>query len=181
MKSGIRFAVGFAFLVAMLITPSAMAIDATPVPEFIGDPIEIVQPVLTGGEKAGYQGTLRIYMSEPFSRYTDLYDDNYAFGLLDWAENPVTLNIGDGVLLTHNVQWDASNAGFVVDPDNLVAQAVVSNGTPYMQYSDPPGGAAFWAYWADAAAQAAPGVPGQNLSNQDFTHTVFIEELTQKY
>lgn len=181
MKSGIRFTVGFAFVVAMLITPAAMAIDATPVPEYTGETIEIVQPVSGGGDKAQYQGTLRIYMSEPFSRYTDLYDDNYAFGLLDWAGNTMTLNINDGELYTHNVQWDASSSGFVVDPDNLVAQAIVFNGTPYIQYADPPSGAAFWAYWTEAAAQAAPGVPGQNLSNNDFTHTVFIEELTQKY
>lgn len=181
MKSGNRFMIGFALLMAMLITPATMATDATPVPEFIGNPIQIVQPVFSGGEKAGYQGSLRIYMSEPFSRYTDLFDDNYAFGLLAWAGNIVTLNIGVGVLFTHQVQWDASNAGFSVDPDNLVAQAIVFNGTPYIQYSNPPSGNAFWAYWADAAAQAAPGVPGQDFKSVDFTHTVFIEELTQKY
>ncbi|MDH3892257.1 MAG: hypothetical protein OEV49_14360 [candidate division Zixibacteria bacterium] len=181
MKSGIRFAVVLALIVAISIMPMAQAFDATPVPELIGDPIELVQPV-SGGEKSLYQGTLRIYMSEPVSRYTDLNNDNYAFGMLDWAGPTVTLSINDLEVYTHVVQWDASDNGFYsIDPDNLVAQSVVFNATPYTQYSDPPSGNPFFAYWAEAAAMAAPGAPGQNISNQDYTHTVFVEELTQKY
>ena len=179
MKSGIRLTVGFAFLLAMLVTPAVMAFDATPLPAYEGEQIEIVQPV-TGGD-ALYQGTLRIFMSEPVSRYTDLDGNKYGYGMLDWGCPIQTLNIGDGTIYTYQSQWDASDNGFSVDSDNLVAQAVVFNGTPYIQYSDPPGGNSFWAYWADAAAMAAPGVPGQDFKSVDFTHTVFVEELTQKY
>lgn len=179
MKSGIRFTVGFAFLAAMLITPVAMADDATPAPVYTGEPIEIVQPVTSGGRDL-YQGTLRIFMSEPVSRYKDAANDPYEFGFLRFAD-VVGLNINTGEVYTHEVTWDASNAGFTgVDPDNIVAQAVCFDPTPYTNYSDPPSGNPFFAYWADAAAMAAPGVPGQDLKNGDFTHTVYIEECTAR-
>ncbi len=181
MRSGIRLTVSFVLIAALLITPAAMAIDATPAPEYNGDPIEIVQPVTSGGDRDTYTGTLRIFMSEPESRYTDNYGAKYEFGFLRFAD-VVGLNINTGEVYTHEVTWDASDAGFTgVDPDNIVAQAVCFDPTPHTNYSDPPTGAPFFAYWADAAAQAAPGVPGQDFKSVDFTHTVFIEECTQKY
>ena len=180
MRSGIRLTISFVLIAALLITPAVMAIDATPMPERIGDPVEVVQPVTSGG-KDTYQGTLRIYMSEPVSRYSDYYNAKYEFGFLGWAAIQ-GLNINTGETYTHQVTWDAGNAGFSgVDPDNIVAQAVVFDPTPHTAYSDPPTGRPFFAYWADAAAQATPGAPGQNVSNLDFTHTVFVEEVTQKY
>jgi hypothetical protein len=180
MKSGIRLTVVLALIVALAVTPVAMAIEATPAPDYIGDPVELVQPVASGGRDV-YQGTLRIFMSEPESRYTDLNNVPYAFGFLRFAD-VVGLNINTGEIYEHNVQWDASNAGFSgVDSDNIVAQAVCFDPTPHTNYSDPPSGAPFFAYWADGAAMAAPGVPGQDFKSVDFTHTVFIEECTQKY
>ncbi len=177
MRNGIRLTVRFVLIVALLITPAAMAIDATPAPEYIGDPVEVVQSV-TSGDRDTYQGTLRIFMSEPVSRYKDADNDPYEFGFLRFAD-VVGLNINTGEVYTHEVTWDASNAGFSgVDPDNIIAQAVAFDPTPHMQYSDPPTGNPFYAYWADAAAQAAPGQIGQDVSNLDFTHTVFIEECT---
>ena len=180
MKNGIRLAILLALGWAVSIAPVAMAIDATPVPELIGDPIEVVQPTMGGDDL--YQGTLRIIMSEPTSRYTDLNNDKYAFGMLDWAGPTQTLNIADGGLYSYQVQWDASVNGFGgVYPDNFVAQAVVAEGTPYTQYADPPSGNAFFAYWVNAAAQASVDLPGQDFKSVDFTHTVYVEELTQKY
>lgn len=180
MKTGMKLAIVFALIWVVSVAPIAMAIEASPVPKLIGDPVEMVQSVSGDGDRELYQGRLRIYMSEPVSRYTDLYNDNYGYGMLDWAGPTVTLSINDGAVFTYQVQWDASSSGFSVDPDNLVAQAVVFNSTAHAQYSDPPSGSPFFAYWADAAAQAAPGVPGQDFKSVDFTHTVFIEELTQK-
>ncbi len=181
MRSGIRSTVSFVLIAALLITPAAMAIDVSLAPEYIGDPIEIVQPVASGGDRDTYTGTLRIFMSEPESRYTDQGGKKYEFGFLRFAD-VAGLNINTGEVYTHEVTWDASNAGFTgVNPDNIVAQAVCFDPTPHTNYSDPPTGAPFFAYWADAAAQAAPGVPGQDFKSVDFTHTVFIEECTQKY
>ena len=179
MRSSIRLTVSFAFIVAMLITPATMAIDATPVAAYIGEPIEIVQPA-TSDSKDTYQGTMRIFISEPESRYTDFYGAKYQFGFLDWGAIQA-LNINTGEVYTHVVTWDASDAGFTgVNPDNIVAQAVLFNSTPYTNYSDPPTRNPFFAYWVDAAAQALPGFPGQNISDLDFTHTVFVEKVTQK-
>ncbi len=140
MRSGIRLTVSFILIAALLITPAAMAIDATPAPEYNGDPIEIVQPVASGGDRDTYQGTLRIFMSEPESRYTDQGGKKYEFGFLRFAD-VVGLNINTGEVYTHEVTWDASNAGFTgVDPDNIVAQAVCFDPTPHTNYS----GSAQW-------------------------------------
>lgn len=179
MKNGIGLTVGFAFLLAMLITPAAMAVENAKLsPATTGELIEIVPAAASGGRDL-YQGTLRIYMSEPVSRYRDYNNARYEFGFLDFAAVQ-GLAIADGEVYTHEVTWDASVSGFTgVDPDNIIAQVAVFNPTPYTAYSNPPSGAPFFAYWTDAAAEATPGVPGQNVENQDFTHTVFVEEATR--
>lgn len=179
MRSGIRSTVSFVLIAALLITPAAMAIDVSLAPEYVGDPIEIVQPVASGSDRDTYTGTLRIAISEPVSRYVDQTQNHWEFGFLGWAAIQ-GLNIADGAVYTHNVHWDASSAGYGgVDPENIVAQAVAFDPTPHTQYSDPPTGNPFFAYWTDAAAMAAPGVPGQDFKSVDFTHTVFVEKVTQ--
>jgi len=182
MRSGIRLMIVLAAIVALSIAPVAKAIEATPMPDIIGDPIGLVFPQAADGDRATYQGNLRIYMSEPTSRYTDLNGVKYGFGFLNWAGN-VGVNILDGEVFTWQTTWDASsNGGFNgVTVGNICAQAILSDPTPHTQYSDPPTGAPFFAYWTDAAAQAIPGAPGQNSTAEGTTHTVFVEEGTQKY
>ena len=180
MRSGIRSTVSFVLIAALLITPAAIAIDVSLAPEYVGDPIEIVQPVASGSDRDTYTGTMRIFMSEPVSRYLDNQTRPYEFGFLDFAVVQ-GLSINTGEVYTHEVTWDASNSGFTgVDPDNIMAQVALYDPTPHTAYSVPPSGSPFFAYYVDAAAQATPGVPGQNVSNPDFTHTVFIEEATRR-
>ena len=178
MRAHTKFTVSFAFILAMLITPAVMATNATPVQSNYIEPDVMVQPT-TGDSKDVYQGTMRIYMVEPFSRYVDGNNNNYQFGFLDYATIQ-GLNINTGEVYTHVVEWDASDSGFTgVDPDNIMAQAVLFGPDPYVNYSDPPTGAPFFAYWTDAAAQATPTLPGQDFKSVDFTHTVFLEEMTR--
>ncbi len=181
MKNSIRLMTALVLMAALIASPIAMAFEATPVPEYTGDPIQPVQPVISGDSKAAYVGTLRIFMSEPVSRYTDRNNAPYEFGFLRFAD-VAAMNINTGEVYTHQVTWDASDAGFTgVSPDNLVAQAVLYDPAWHTRYSDPPTGSPFFAYWVDAAAQAEPGLPGQDVKSIDFTHTVFVEVCTQKY
>ncbi len=182
MKNGIRLLVGTALLAAMLICSAVLAAGPTPIPELaIGEVAGPVFPESIDGNRATYQGNLRIWMSEPVSRYKDLYNAPYAFGFLNWAGD-VGVTINDGEVYTWTTTWDASaDGGFTaVTEGNICAQAVLSDPTPHTAYSDPPSGNPFFAYYVDAAAQAIPGQAGQNVAGNG-THTVFVEEGTQKY
>ena len=118
------------------------------------------------------------YMIEPDSRWPDYYGHPYEFGCFQIPYSTGTV-ISD--LTTHYVEhtWDGSDAGFNgVTSDNIMAYAVVFEWEGHTAYSDPPSGAPFTAFYVDAAAAASPGVPGENVSDADFTHTVFVEEAT---
>ncbi len=125
-----------------------------------------------------YNGQLRVYIVEPISRWYNADSDPYHFGFLDFAINE-ELSIELQNTYTKQVTWDASEAGYSqVSEKNIMAIATVFNPIKHKKYSYSPNKNPFDAYYVDATAGAEPGETGENIVNEDFTHTVFCEEGT---
>jgi len=171
-----------ALLSLSIIASTASPHDATPLSIPTREATSPLFPQAGSSPLAVYEGNLKVYMSEPTSRFTDLGNVHYDYGFLNFAAD-LAVSISDGEVYSWETDWNAiSDGDFAgVTPDNIVAQAVVSNATAHIQYSDPPTGNPFFAYYTDAAAEASVGVPGQNSTEGGSTHTVLIEEVTQKY
>ena len=127
---------------------------------------------------SSYNGHLRIYIVEPASRWDNNDRDPYHYGFLDFAYNDV-ISIDYQDTFTQTINWDASQAGFSnINENNIMAIAAVFNPEINKGYADPPMGGKFDAHYVDAAAGAKPGESDSNTVNEDFTHTVFVEEGT---
>jgi len=125
-----------------------------------------------------YTGNLRVYVVEPESRWDD-YDDNpYHYAFLDFAiDEKLSIEYQD--TYTNQVTWDASDAGYSnVGEDNIIVIASIFSPEINKAYANPPFQYPFNAHYVDAAAGAEPGETGSNTVNEDFTHTVFVEEAT---
>jgi len=130
---------------------------------------------------APYTGQLRIYVVEPESRWDNKDGDPYHYGFLDFAVDE-TLSIEYQDTYTNQVTWDASDAGYSnVRENNVIVIATVFNPEVNKGYANPPTKNPFDAHYVDAAAGAEPGETGYNTVNEDFTHTVFVEEATAQY
>ena len=125
-----------------------------------------------------YQGTLRIYIAEPESRWNKYDGYPYHFGFLDFAFNDI-ISIAYQETYTDSIIWDGSSSGFGdIQEDNIVVMAALFDPAINKAYSNPPTKNPFEAHFVDAAAVATPGNPGSNTANEDFTHTIFAEEGT---
>ena len=128
-----------------------------------------------------YNGHLRIYIVEPKSRWDNKDGDPYHYGFLDFAYND-KLSIEYQDTFTEIITWDGGQAGFSnIKENNIMVIAAVFNPEINKGYADPPMGNKFDAHYVDAAAGAKPGETGSNIVNEDFTHTVFVEEATVQY
>ncbi len=128
--------------------------------------------------EASYSGTIRVFLVEPMARWTDLNDDFYQNGFLDF---PLVSNFnlldGEKVYLTGT--WDASTTAIgEIFPDNLKAIGVAFRSQTVLTDADPPNGRYFQARYADVAAAATPGVVGHSQATSPYTHPIFIEEAT---
>ncbi|MCC6963820.1 MAG: hypothetical protein IT585_11265 [candidate division Zixibacteria bacterium] len=132
-------------------------------------------PQPSSSERATYNGTLRIYIVEPVSRYLDYTNRSYSFGMLGFALNQaITLN--DGQILTDTVTF--SSTGMTLN--NIKAVMAVFNVEGHPAYSDPDTPAyPFTAHWVDASAGSTPGVVGIDKPTAPYTHTVLVEEGTR--
>lgn len=124
---------------------------------------------------ADFDGTVRVFVTEPDSRWTDGLGVNYDYGFLDFAlVEQVEVKQYD--LWQQEVTWNAVDAGFGgTSPENLRFQAVAFRGDSVPTDGYPPHGHWFDAYYADAACAASPGQPGSNTPDGGFTHVVFLE------
>lgn len=128
-----------------------------------------------------YQGVLRVFIVEPESRWENYDGDPYHFGFLDFAYNDaVSIDYLDTYETT--LEWRASDAGFNdVQEGNIMVIAALFNPEIHKAYAYPPFNNAFESHYADAAAGATPGNTDSNVQNEDFSHTILIEEATAQY
>jgi len=128
-----------------------------------------------------YEGTLRIYIVEPVSRWDNYDGEPYHFGFLDFAYNDA-LDLDYQETYTDSITWDGASAGYGdIQEDNIIVMAALFNPEINKGYSYPPMKSPFEAHYIDAACAATPGNSASNTVNEDFTHTVFVEEATAQY
>ncbi len=152
------------------------------------DNIEFSKPTQVDKKPTGnYNCQLRVYVSEPLSRwkdYTDYYYYEHAF--LGFGID-TTLSIAYQETVTVTRTWDVSQNTLISDisNSNIEVFAVLFNsedggtGISDPLYEDP-WGAPFTIHNVDAAAHATPGNPGSDGPSANSTHTVFIEEGTSQ-
>ena len=125
-----------------------------------------------------YTGDLRVYIVEPSSRWDNYDRDSYHYGFLDFAIEE-TLSIDYLDTYTTETTWIALDEGYSnIKENNVIVIAAVFNLEINKEYAYPPNKNSFDAHYVDAAAGAEPGETGYNTVNEDFTHTVFVEEGT---
>ena len=138
-----------------------------------------VQDRLKISPSAGYACTIRLYIVEPVSRWTDAYDNEFSFGFLDFGmvEN---IDADNGSTWMTTVGWNGTVAGYPdIQEDNIMVIAVLFNEASAPTDAYPPFGYWFNAHSVDAAAYSTPGVLGRDMATGPYTHTVFIEEGTE--
>ena len=99
-----------------------------------------------------YSGTLKIYITEIVSRWSDWDGNPYHFGFLDYAINK-DFSISGGEVVTFSNKWNPADKGFSnIYPENLWVIAVLFNSESSDKYSDPPNNEyKFKAHYADAS------------------------------
>jgi hypothetical protein len=121
-----------------------------------------------------YKGTLRLFVSEPVSRYRNDLGDPHLHGVLGIPlDIPITLNYPDtlkGDLVYNNVDMYSNNIEVI---------GAVYEFAGHTNYSNPPSGNPFTAHWVDAATVGTPGNPGVDEATPPYTHTVFVEYVTR--
>jgi hypothetical protein len=123
-----------------------------------------------------YTGTLRIYIVEPTSRYTDGLGTPYHFGFLDFALE-TDLDIKDLGSYEQVVSFDPAALGFSgTSSGNMMAIAVIMNSDYVLRDAFP--GFEYWfhAHFVDAVATTTPGLAGNSTPTTGFTHKVFVEQ-----
>ena len=125
---------------------------------------------------ADYTGTVRIFMVEPVSQWTDGNGDPYGFGFLDFAlAAEIALKNYD--VYEQTEIWNASLAGFENrSVSNIMAMVAVFNSDSVETDAFPGHEYWFWAHHVDATAAARPGEIGLNSTEAGFTHTVWVEQ-----
>jgi len=125
-----------------------------------------------------FNGTIRVYIVEPTSRWKDANHQSYHFGFIDFAlDSAISLNNGERIHLSRI--WDASTSGFGgFSETNIMAIAVLEQQDSVRAYAYPPSSNPFYAHMQDGAAYAEPGQCDSNNTSATSTHTVFIEEAT---
>ncbi|MFO8132314.1 MAG: Ig-like domain-containing protein [Thermoplasmatota archaeon] len=104
---------------------------------------------------ATWEGTVRAYVVEPDSRWSDYDGESYRYAFLDFAiERSVTV---DGTMYLDG-RWNPGQAGYAdVTRDNVMVVAALFNAEGHTAYSDPPDNTRqFTAHYVDAAAAARP-------------------------
>jgi len=140
------------------------------------------EPVMESGDKDVYTGIIRVYVTEIAGRWNDADGKRFHNAFLAFAlEENINLNETD--TLTWESEWDGHDYFDAygvpysdIQEDNIKVIAAVFNSAGYPGYSDPPSGYAFTVHEVDACAAATCGTTGYNLVNNDFTHSVLVED-----
>ena len=87
-------------------------------------------------EKISYTGTLKVYITEIKSQWTDYNADPYQFSFLEYGLNKeVTISAGDNK--SYSQTWAVSDSGFEVVKENLWVIAVLFDTEKHTGYSNP--------------------------------------------
>lgn len=140
-----------------------------PQPEPINNQNFVRSPIV-----GDYEARLRIFISEPDSRWRDAVSANFNFGFLNYAFNG-DVTVEKNIPYIDTITWVANVLHVPVSQYNLVAQAALYNPVGVTRYSDPPSDRPYTAYPVDAAAQALPGEADTNSAKGMYTHRVFTE------
>jgi len=116
--------------------------------------IEIELNIKNNGQR--YEGTLKVYVVEPVSRWKDYNGKPYHFGFLDYAINE-NIVIEGGEELKRTIVWNGTAEGYEISKDNVMAIAVVFSKEGETRYSDPPQNTRpFTAHFVDFCKGAYP-------------------------
>ncbi len=105
-------------------------------------------------EKEQYTGTLKVYITEIKSHWTN-YDGNpYHFSFLDYGINePITVEAGENKSVSEI--WRATVSGYDVEKQNIWVVAVLFDDVSHEKYSNPGSNEnEFDAYYVDATASS---------------------------
>jgi len=128
-----------------------------------------------------YQGHLRIYVVEPESRWNNYDNEPYHYGFLSFAFNDV-ISIDYLDTFSETIIWNGNEIGYGdIQETNIMVIATIFNPEIKKAYAEPPTGGSFETHYVDAAAGATPGNTDSNIVNENFTHTVFVEEGTDTW
>jgi len=128
-----------------------------------------------------YQGHLRIYVVEPESRWDNYDNEPYHYGFLNFAFNDV-ISIDYLDTFSETIIWNGNEIGYGdIQENNIMVIATIFNPEIKKAYAEPPTKGAFETHYVDAAAGTTPGNTGSNIVNENFTHTVFVEEGTDTW
>jgi len=128
-----------------------------------------------------YQGHLRIYVVEPESRWDNYDNEPYHYGFLSFAFND-TISIDYLDTFSETIVWSGNEIGYGdIQENNIMVIATIFNPEIKKAYAEPPTKSAFETHYVDATAGATPGNTDSNIVNENFSHTVFVEEGTDTW
>ena len=128
-----------------------------------------------------YQGFLKIYVVEPESRWDNYDNEPYHYGFLNFAFND-TVSIDYLDTFSETIIWNGNDFGYGdIQEDNIMVIATIFNPEIQKAYAEPPTRSAFETHYVDATAGAKPGDTVSNVVNENFTHSVFVEEGTDTW
>ncbi|ENO12227.1 hypothetical protein MBGDC06_00231 [Thermoplasmatales archaeon SCGC AB-539-C06] len=132
-------------------------------------------------ESLPYQGHLRIYVVEPESRWDNYDNEPYHYGFLNFAFNDV-ISIDYLDTFSETIVWNGNEFDYGdIQENNIMVIATIFNPEIQKAYAEPPTQGAFESHYVDATAGATPGNTDSNIVNENFTHTVFVEEGTDTW
>lgn len=125
-----------------------------------------------------YEGYLRIYVVEPESRWDNFDGEPYHYGFLGYAFNE-TISIDYQDTYTNNINWNGNQEGYSdIEEENIMVIAAIFNPEISKAYARPPTSGKFETHFTDAVAGVKPGEIKSNIVNENYTHSVLVEEGT---
>lgn len=169
-------ALGFLMLLSFAVTQANVSIVRDVPTEFV-TPGHSSNPD-QGISRATYDGTTKIYIVERDSRWADLSGKRYENAHL-WFPLNTVISVPDLTVWDTTIVWNSLITGLTdLTPGNLGAVGAVFTSTWDLCDAYPPNGYWYTAYYADASATTYPGIPGENVAEGIYTHSVLIEEGT---
>ena len=122
-----------------------------------------------------YEGRLRVYVTEPESRWEMADHKPYHYAVLDFAYDDV-LSIDYLDTYEDTIIWSGN-----VDEDNVMVIAALFNLDANTGYAYPPFSNSFDAHYVDAAAGATPGNTGYNTVTEEFLLTLYLRKRVPQH